>query len=120
MPRPKQAKNCNILPWLSGKTDCREGRFIQIGNSLFFSEGFQNLSEGAKIVYLCMALESGGKSTFTFPAKTMKKYGLSVRTTRRHIDSLIVSGFIERESGKVTREENRFTFTPSTWKTKPP
>ena len=75
MGRHKVAKNCNILPWVSGKADCKEGRFIQIGNSLLLSKEYQALSPGAGRLYLCMAMESGGKREFTFTHGIGKKYG---------------------------------------------
>ncbi len=46
MPRYKAAKNCEIKPWLSARSDCREGRFIQVGDSFLLSSALtaDNLS----------------------------------------------------------------------------
>lgn len=50
-----------IKPWLSARLDCKEGRFIQVGNSLLLSKEFQALTAGARFLYLCMTMESGGR-----------------------------------------------------------
>ena len=74
MGRGKAAVHCNIRPWLSAKADCKEGRFIQIGNSLLLSEQMGKLKPGARYLYLCMTMEAGGKREFTFPASSAEKY----------------------------------------------
>ena len=56
-----------ILPWLSARADNTEKRFIQPGNSLLLSPAFQSLSPGSRYLYLCMAMESGGRRRFLFP-----------------------------------------------------
>ncbi len=128
MGRHKTAKNVSILPWLSGRSDCKEGRFIQIGNSLLLSrrtedgdEGnlFLNLSPGARLTYLCMAMEAGGKKEFKFPNAAIKKYGLPVRSARRWIEELEQNGFIICNHALYTREANVYVFT-ATWKTAMP
>ena len=120
MARHKAAKNCDIKPWLSLNPDCKEGRFLQAGNSLFLSRKddsgneknrFLLLSNGAKMLYLCMALESGGKREFQFPQRAAKKYGIASSSLRRYIDELIRYGFIDRDSGWTTREANNYTFS---------
>ena len=35
--RRRAGGNNNINPWLSARMDCKEGRFIQVGNSLLLS-----------------------------------------------------------------------------------
>lgn len=112
MPRHKSAQNCTIPFWLSAKQDCKEGRFVQLGNSLLLSQEYHKLSAGAQHLYLCCAMESGGRRTFTFPQAAAKKYGIPPRSMRRYIQELIAAGFIEVEaSGRWTREDNRYVFS---------
>lgn len=61
---------------MSGKVNCKEGRFIQVGNSLVLSKKFQELKSGARWLYLSMAMESGGKREVTFTHGSGKKYGI--------------------------------------------
>lgn len=96
MGRRKLAKNCNILPWVSGKADCKEGRFALIGNSLLLCDTFQGLSAGARWLYLCMAMECGGKREFAFTHGAGKKYGIAPTSYDRHIKELKEQGFIEQ------------------------
>ena len=117
--RYKAAKNCSILPWLSAKSDCREGRFLQIGGSLFFNERFQGLSAGAKILYFAMALESGGKRSFVFPLTAAKKYGVPASSFRRYVGELAQGGFVEVHSNANLRRPNDYYFSLA-WKEKPP
>ena len=63
--------------WLSALPDCRDRRFIQIGNSLMLSKDFQKLSTGARWLYAAMSMESGGRREFIFPLSAAKKYGMS-------------------------------------------
>lgn len=112
MPRHKAAPNCSIPFWMSAKQDCRERRFVQVGNSLLLSPDFQGLSMGARCLYLCAAMEAGGKRNFTFPQSAAKKYGVSPRSFRRYIQELVSAGFIDVEaSGRWTRESNRYLFS---------
>ena len=118
MGRRKAAQHCDIRPWLSAKSDGKEGRFLQIGNSLLLCDAFQSLSGGAKTLYLCMAMESAGRKDFEFSASAMKKYGIVPRCARRWITELTESGFISCESsGKNTRTANQYSFCFD-WKTK--
>lgn len=112
MPRRKAAPNCSIQFWLSAKPDCKEGRFVQVGNSLLLSPDFQGLSMGARCLYLCAAMEAGGRRNFTFPQTAAKKYGISPRSMRRYIKELVDAGFIDMEtSGRWTRESNHYLFS---------
>ena len=120
MPRRKAAQNAKILPWLSGKLDEREGRFIQVGNSLLLSSksdggreknAFLELSTGARLLYLCMAMESGGRRDFTFPLAAAKKYGFATATFRRYVEELVNGSFIVRVSNKNTRQPNDYSFS---------
>ena len=119
MPRRKAAKNCDIKPWLSARADCLEGRFIQLGNSLLLSDAFQQLSSGAQMLYLCMALEAGGRREYSFPLASAKKYGIAPRSFRRYASELIACGFVECSSGWNTRTLNEYSFSFS-WKGRPP
>ena len=84
---------------------------MQIGNSLFLCEPFKALSSGAQHLYLCMCLESGGQRQYSFPAKSMSKYGIPIRSARRQIEELVEHGFIACvSSGKTTRTESLYEF----------
>ena len=117
MGRHKAAEQCQIIPWFSGRHDCKEKRFLQIGDSLLFSEPFKRLLAGEKYLYFCMGMEAGGKKQFSFPHKSARKYGFSKSTFGRYKDELIKTGFIKLvgESGKITREPNLYEFCLS-WK----
>lgn len=112
MARHKAATSCKILPWLSAKANNSEGRFLQLGNSLLLSKEFQGLSAGTQMTYLFMALDAGGRSDFTFPLSSAKKYGISESSFNRHIKELIQKNFIALvSSGRTTREPNKYRFT---------
>lgn len=117
MPRKKAARNVEIKPWLSGRPDNREGRFIQVGNSFLLDRSVQELSAGARFLYLCMAMESGGGRYVTFPRKSAKKYGIAETSFDRYTKELCESGFMERimpeSRDKWVPAEYRFCFT---WK----
>lgn len=120
MGKSRAAKNCTILPWLSAKNDCRDGRFLQIGNSLLLSKEFQKLLPGSRMLYECMAMESGGKRNFVFPLKAAKKYGFSESSFRRYLNELIDSGFIDCQSNWNLREPNDYRFSLRWKENKPP
>lgn len=102
----------SISPWMSAKTDCKEGRFIQVGNSLLLSEKAKTLSAGARLMYLCMAMESGGKVGFQFPRSSGLKYGFSETTYERYLKELTAAGFIECVShNKNLRLANDYKFS---------
>jgi hypothetical protein len=92
--RPKAAVQVEIKPWLSAKRDSKEGRFIQVGNTLLLSKKFHKLSTGARQMYLCMAMESGGRRNFNFSKGTGTKYGFPYTSHTRFIKELIESRFI--------------------------
>lgn len=97
MPSRKAARNVNILPWMSARADCKEGRFLQVGNSLLCGQNsaFKDLTTGAQMLYICMAMESGGKNTVAFSRSTAKNYGIDKNSLQRRIKDLIEHGFIE-------------------------
>lgn len=111
VPRRKSAQNCTVLPWLSAKCDGREGRFIQCGNSLFLSKPIQSLSPGARWLYLSMALEAGGKRTFTFKHSSAKKYGVPPSSYDRFLKELKDGGFIEK-----IEDENMAQYAPGQYR----
>lgn len=120
MGRPKAAVNCNILPWLSARADGKEKRFLQIGNSLLLSDKMKDLGQGARYLYICMAMEAGGKREFTFPAQSAKKYGIHPNSFDRYKAELINAGLIRlKESGRLTREKNIYEFRTD-WQARPP
>lgn len=110
-----------LLPWLSAHVEGKEGRFLQIGNSLLLSKSFQELTSGAQILYLCMALESGGKPTVAFSRSTAAKYGISKNPFARQVSELAAAGFIEvdRDGSYEQFKATIYRFTYS-WKTKVP
>ena len=116
MGRHKKAENVDIKPWLSGKRNCTEGRFQQVGNSFFLSPEVHVLKDSTKWLYLCMANEAGGKPAFVFPLSAALKYGISETTFRRCIKELIDKHFIVlTSSGKKKKKKNFYSFI-SDWK----
>lgn len=107
----RRRKKSQIVGWLSADPDNNETSFIQAGSSLYHSEAYQSLPDGAKNLYLCMATESKGHRTFCFPASTAKKYGIATRSFWNYVSALENAGFILRESGRITREENIYHFS---------
>jgi hypothetical protein len=62
-----------MLPWLSARSDCKDQRFIQLGNSLLLSYQWQHLKPGASNLYLCMCMKPADNVNFNFqglPHKT--------------------------------------------------
>ena len=100
-----------LLPWLSAKQDCREKRFLQIGNSLLLDKRWQSLTHGAKCLYICMAMEAGGKRYFTFPESASRKYGLKHSSFWNYVSELEERQFIERSSMKNLRKDNEYKFS---------
>ena len=112
----KAAKNAKISPFMSENADCKEGRFLQVGNSLLLSAKFQSLTASAIHLYICMAMESAGRIDFVFPLKAAKKYGFSATTFRSKVTELQEQGFIKLvSSGKCIRKANQYRFDFS-WK----
>lgn len=64
------------------------------------------------MTYLCMALDAGEHSGYTFPLSAAKKYGLSESSFNRYVKELIQKNFIALvSSGRTTREPNQYKFT---------
>lgn len=116
----RKNNNGQLLPWMSAHLNCKEKRFLQVGNSLFFSPVFQQLNSGSRMLYLCMAIESGGKREVAFSRATAAKYGIPRNSFARQIAELKNAGFIE-----VSMEGNYWQFAPTVyrfsfeWKEKP-
>ena len=105
-----------MLPWLSARPDNKEGRFLMVGNSLLLSKKFQDLSAGARCLYVAMGLEAGGQRQFVFPRATSLKYGFSESSSIRYIKELVTAGFIEVTAcGRFSRTPNCYRFSFS-WK----
>ena len=120
MARNRAAQHCSIKPWLTAKTDCKEGRFIQVGNSLLLSAQFKALKHTTKVLYLGMTMESGGKPSFKFAHSAAKKYGISPTTVDRAIKELQNTGFIilVPDEDRSQFKTNVFRFS-NDWKSKP-
>ena len=89
--------------WLTASSDCREKRFVQIGNTLLFDKKFASLSVGARYLYILAANEAAGSRDFQFPALKMKALGIT---------ELIDAGFVELvRSGRNTRTPNDYRFS---------
>ena len=106
----RKHNNGQLLPWMSARLDCKEKRFLQVGNSLFFSPIFQQLKAGSQMLYLCMAIESGGNRDVVFSQKTAKKYGIPKSSFDRYIKELRDTGFV-----KVSIEGNMWQFKPTVY-----
>lgn len=105
-------RSAKPLPrWMSATKDAREGRFLQIGNSLLFYEAFRELSAGAFKLYICCAMESAGKQTFQMPASKAEQYGIPRQSFIRYMKELETAGFIQKNRcGKSTRTANDYSF----------
>lgn len=116
------AKKRKPLPlWATAKTDGKDGRFLQAGNSLFLSREFHGQSNGACFLYLCMMMECGGTQEFDFSHGTArKKYGFPDSSFDRYSSELQKNGFIElvQTGGLAQYAPNKYRFC-SRWKSKP-
>ena len=118
MSRRKSAKNVPISPWLSAREDCREGRFIQVGNSLLLSKTFQALPAKTQSVYFALAMEAGGKQSVRFShGDAERKYGIAPTTYDRSIKELDATGFVRQELDEFRSQyrKNEFVFI-NDWK----
>lgn len=109
-----------LKPWLTAKQDCKEKRFIQVGNSLLLDKRYQRLSTGAKCLYQCMCMESAGKREFQFPHGAAKKYGIASSSFDRQSKELQQAGFIEKiEDGNYAQYAPAVYRFSLLWRTKP-
>lgn len=114
----------SLLPWTTAKQPGeQEKRFIQLGNSLVLDERFSALSVGAKWLYVCMLLESGGKNEFPFSkGVARRKYKIAPSTYDRYRRELIEAGYIELMNNLANPEymgqfsANRFRFSWEKWR----
>ena len=115
----------DLRPWLTNKAPGSKtnGRFIQVGNSLLMNKQFQELSTGAKYLYLCMAMEAGSKNDFAFSKGTaVRKYGIAATSFERHRRELERAGFISSLNSpsdfepKAQFAANRFRFSFEKWR----
>lgn len=113
---PRYKSRPTIVPWLSAKPDNREKRFIQVGDSLLFSKAFQDLHAGARYLYFCMAMESGGKRVFKLPTAAAGKYGFARSSFWAYVRELEDKRFIVSRSNKHLRQPNDYSFSDG-WKT---
>lgn len=118
---PRQRSGATLLPWLTARQDCKELRFIQVGNTLLLDKRYQALSTGARCLYQDMLMEAGGKPTVEFSRGTaQKKYGVPKNSFSRYITELKDAGFIV-----VEQDGNFYQFAPNVyrfsleWRTKP-
>lgn len=119
MPKHRAAKHVPLKAWLSANTDCRDGRFIQIGNSLLLSKAFQSLTASAQLAYLALCMEAGGKSMVQLSHSGAKKYGISSSTFDRCMKQLLEGGFVDmlEDDNRAQFATNVYRFS-SRWKTK--
>lgn len=118
MSRHKSAKSVPIRPYLSANKDCREGRFIQVGNSLLLSKKFQALKGKAQILYFALAMEAGGQLVVKLShGGAERKYGIAPTTYDRSVKELIAAGFLEQvlDDDQSQFATNVFRFSTS-WK----
>lgn len=115
----------DLKPWLTNKAPGSKtnGRFIQVGNSLLMNTQFQELSTGAKYLYLCMAMEAGSKNDFAFSkGVAARKYGIASTSFERHRRELESAGFIclldslSESEPKAQFAANRFRFSFEKWR----
>lgn len=107
----RKRKTPALSPWLSEKADGCDRRFIQVGNSLLLSDTFQALKPGARQLYLCMAMEAGGRRDFLFPQTAARKYGFAPRSFWSYVRELEEHGFILCRSMRSVRKPNEYRFS---------
>ncbi len=118
MPRYKQPV---LKPWLSGKSDNKDKRFIQVGASLLQSPAFKSLNYASRCLYLCLANDAAKDSIVEFSHSDAKRFGFPPSTFDRSTKELCDAGFIERveDEDRSQYKTSRFRFI-SAWKFKKP
>ncbi len=117
---PRHKAHLTICPYLTAKPDCKEKRFIQVGNTLLLSHEFGRLGAGAQHLYLCMAMEAGGRSEFRFPQSAAIKYGIAPASFWRYVKELEENRFITVTSYKNLRQPNHYKFCLNWKPSRPP
>lgn len=108
-------KKTPFAPWETTKIDGIEKRYIRMGNSQMLHTITLNLNHATFRVYVYMKLESGGKSTFTFPRSKYKKF-VSAGGFDRAVKELCEAGLIEVvERNANLRKPNVYRFSDA-WK----
>lgn len=109
--RPKLV-NSSLPFWQSANPDCKEKRFLMLGNSFLLHPMILGLSNSAYRVYSYMCLESGGERIFTFPYCKYKKI-VSKPTFQRALQELIDNRLIETlQNNANLRKANVYCFNP--------
>ena len=74
------------------------------------------LHVGARYLYFCMAMESGGKRDFRLPTAAAGKYGIAPSSFWTYVRELEDKHFIVCRSNKHLRRPNDYSFSDG-WKT---
>ena len=117
----KRPKKLDARPWECGRTAGRTERgqnlpFIRIFADLPRDPVFNRLTPCARLCFIYMGIESGGKNAFQFTRATAAAYGISNATLRRCITELEKNGFIRCvANGKSTRTASDYIFLQD-WK----
>jgi len=113
---PRYRSKQPLPPWATATLDGREGRFIQIGNTLLLSKTFLALNGNAQLLYIRMVNEAGGKREFAFTAGDARKYEMSKSGFAKSLDELKEKNFIEcAENNANLRKANVYRFCDG-WK----
>lgn len=115
-----RSKKTPFPSWQTCKPDGVEQRYIRLGNSQLMHPAMLKLSDKARIVYIHMLLESGGKREFTFPRSKYMQIS-SISAFKNAKEELIDKGFIrEKQNNANLRKPNIYEFSDE-WKLyKPP
>ena len=116
----------DFLPWLtvnpSGSHE-NEKRFLMIPANMLFANNstgfsFPKVRTSSYKLYLCMAIESGGKRIFEFSHTDAKKYGFNLNTFDSCVRELIDKNTIEviDDPDRSQFKTKQFKFTPEKWK----
>ena len=113
---PRYRSKQPLPPWVTATPDGREGRFIQLGNTLLLSKTFLALNGNAQLLYIRMVNEAGGHREFTFTAGDARIYKMSKSGFAKSLDELKEKNFIEcAENNANLRKANVYRFCDG-WK----
>ena len=106
-------------PWLSLEPQGtnKDKQFLRVTVPMLYSPQFTALHHSSQALYLFMAAEAAGKTTFEFPRSEYNRLGFSNDCFFAAKTELIKAGFITEESLKNLREKNKYTFCMD-WKKK--